>query len=90
MQQSDTNMPYKSFYKYPVSESVQQSYNEELTFNRTMGDYRAHAAVDFKANKGAKVTAINDGLVLSVKTTGATWWPNTVVWMWCMCLPEIM
>ena len=54
MQQSDTNMPYKSFYKYPVSESVQQSYNEELTFNRTMGDYRAHAAVDFKANKGAK------------------------------------
>lgn len=37
MQQSDTNMPYKSFYKYPVSESVQQSYNEELTFNRTMG-----------------------------------------------------
>ena len=52
MQQSDTNMPYKSFYKYPVSESVQQSYNEELTFNRTMGDYRAHAAVDFKANKG--------------------------------------
>ena len=68
MQQSDTNMPYKSFYKYPVSESVQQSYNEELTFNRTMGDYRAHAAVDFKANKGAKVTAINDGLVLSVKT----------------------
>ena len=68
MQQSDTNMPYKSFYKYPVSEGVQQSYNEELTFNRTMGDYRAHAAVDFKANKGAKVTAINDGLVLSVKT----------------------
>ena len=68
MQQSDTNMPYKSFYKYPVSESVQQSYNEELTFNRTIGDYRAHAAVDFKANKGAKVTAINDGLVLSVKT----------------------
>ena len=68
MQQSDTNMPYKSFYKYPVSESVQQSYNEELTFNRTMGDYRAHAAVDFKANKGAKVSAINDGLVLSVKT----------------------
>ena len=65
---TETNMPYKSFYKYPVSESVQQSYNEELTFNRTMGDYRAHAAVDFKANKGAKVSAINDGLVLSVKT----------------------
>lgn len=97
MQQSDTNMPYKSFYKYPVSESVQQSYNEELTFNRTMGDYRAHAAVDFKANKGAKVTAINDGLCCPLRrtpcwarssplTTGATWWPNTVVWMReCVC-----
>lgn len=37
MQQSDTNMPYKSFYKYPVSESVQQSYNEELTLTAPWG-----------------------------------------------------
>lgn len=68
MQQTDTNIPYKSFYKYPVSESVLQGYNEELIYNRTMGDYRAHCAVDFKAGKGAKVCAVNDGLVLSVKT----------------------
>lgn len=66
MQQSDTNMPYKSFYKYPIDETVLAAYNEELTLNKTMGDYRAHAAVDFKGAKGCQVSAINDGLVMSV------------------------
>lgn len=66
MQQSDTNMPYKSFYKYPIDENVLAGYSEELTINKTMGDYRAHAAIDFKGAKGTKIVAINDGLIMSV------------------------
>lgn len=41
-------------------------YSEELVKNKTMNDYRAHTAIDFKAAKGTKVISINDGLVLSV------------------------
>lgn len=66
MQQTDTNIPYRSFYKYPIDDKISAGYTEELIKNETMGDYRAHAAVDFKGSKGAKVVAINDGLVLSV------------------------
>lgn len=66
MEQSDTNVPYKSFYKYPCDETVLFGYSEELVMNETMGDYRAHTAVDFKCAAGTKVVAINDGLVLSV------------------------
>ena len=66
MPMNETNTPYKSFYKYPVSEEVLAGYSEELVKNETMGDYRAHMAVDFKAGAGTKVVAINDGVVLSV------------------------
>lgn len=66
MTSSDTNIPYKSFYKYPSDETVLTGYSEELVKNKTMNDYRAHTAVDFKAAKGSKVISINDGLVLSV------------------------
>lgn len=67
MQSGDTNTPYKSFYKYPCEETVIFGYSEELVKNETMGDYRSHTAVDFKCASGAKISAINDGLVLSVK-----------------------
>lgn len=66
MEAGDTNVPYKSFYKYPCDEAVITGYSEELVKNETMGDYRAHTAVDFKCSAGGKVCAINDGLVLSV------------------------
>ncbi len=66
MSQSDTNVPYKSFYKYPCDETVLSGYTEELVKNNTMGDYRAHTAVDFKCSGGSKVVAVNDGLVISV------------------------
>lgn len=67
MEQGDTNTPYQSFYKYPCDEAVLSGYTEELVKNDTMGDYRAHTAIDFKCAAGSKVVAINDGLVLSVK-----------------------
>lgn len=62
----DTNTPYKSFYKYPLTEAVLSGYTEELVYNQTMGDYRSHTAVDFKGEAGTSVFAINDGIVLNV------------------------
>lgn len=66
MEQGENNIPFKSYYKYPLGEAVVNGYSEELVFDKTMNDYRAHAAVDFKGNKGDSVVAINDGLVLDV------------------------
>ncbi|MFR5877047.1 MAG: peptidoglycan DD-metalloendopeptidase family protein [Eubacterium sp.] len=68
MEQGESNTPYKSFYKYPMTEAVLNGYSEELVYDETMGDYRAHAAVDFSGNTGDEVVAINDGLVLDVYT----------------------
>lgn len=67
MELNDTNTPYKSYYKYPCEEASILGYSEELIKNETMGDYRAHTAVDFKGESGSKVLAVNDGLVLSVE-----------------------
>ena len=67
MEAGETNTPYKSFYKYPCDEMVLSGYTQELVKNETMGDYRSHTAVDFKAASGTKVVAINDGLVIAVK-----------------------
>lgn len=63
---TDTNTPYKSFYQYPAREAVLFGYSEELVFNKTMKDYRSHPAVDFKAEEGTEVLAVNDGIVLNV------------------------
>ena len=66
MEQGENNTPYKSYYKYPLDEAVINGYTEELVFDETMGDFRAHPAVDFKGSEGDKVVAVNDGLVLKV------------------------
>jgi murein DD-endopeptidase MepM/ murein hydrolase activator NlpD len=68
MEQGENNTPYKSYYKYPLTETVVKGYSEELVYDETMGDYRAHVAVDFAGNEGDKVVAINDGLVTNVYT----------------------
>lgn len=66
MQVGENNTPYKSYYKYPLSEAVAKGYSEELVFDDTMQDYRAHGAVDFVGGNGDKVVAVNDGLVTKV------------------------
>ena len=68
MEQGDGNTPYKSFYKYPLSEAVIKGYSEELVYDETMGDYRAHAAVDFSGNEDDEVVAVNDGIVIAAYT----------------------
>lgn len=66
MEQNETNTPFKSYYKYPLTEAVVKGYSEELSYDEVMGDYRAHCAVDFAGNEGDAITAINDGLVMNV------------------------
>ncbi|MBQ7740244.1 MAG: M23 family metallopeptidase [Eubacterium sp.] len=66
MKADGENTPYKSDYTYPISEAVLKGYSEELVFDKTMGDYRAHAAVDFKGAKGDAVRAVNKGVVTDV------------------------
>ncbi len=66
MELGENNTPYKSYYKYPINEAVVNGYTEELVLDKTMNDFRAHPAVDFKGEKGDAVTAINDGLVTAV------------------------
>lgn len=66
IQVGENNTPYKSYYKYPLSEAVAKGYSEELVFDDTMQDYRAHGAVDFVGGNGDKVVAVNDGLVTKV------------------------
>jgi murein DD-endopeptidase MepM/ murein hydrolase activator NlpD len=68
MLEGENNTPYKSFYKYPLSETVINGYSEELVYNQTMGDYRSHTGVDFNGSQGDEVVAINYGLVLDVYT----------------------
>ncbi|MGN0531269.1 MAG: peptidoglycan DD-metalloendopeptidase family protein [Eubacterium sp.] len=68
MEQNENNTPYHSYYTYPLTEAVSRGYSEELTYDQIMGDYRAHAAVDFSGTEGDTVQAMNDGLVTSVYT----------------------
>ncbi len=68
MEQGKNNIPYKSYYKYPLTEAVAKGYSEELTYDKTMDDYRAHTAVDFEGEEDDKVVAINDGIVTNVYT----------------------
>lgn len=49
---------------YPVdSGKVVKEYSEDAVYNSTMGDYRAHTGVDFKADRGENILAMCDGTV---------------------------
>lgn len=66
MPQEKSNTPYKSYYKYPLTDAVIKGYSQELAYDETMKDYRSHCAIDFSGKKDEKVVAINDGLVTDV------------------------
>lgn len=56
---------------YPVSSGkVLKEYSEEAVYNSTMGDYRAHTGVDFKADDGENVLAMSDGTVEEIYSDG--------------------
>ncbi|MBQ9227849.1 MAG: M23 family metallopeptidase [Eubacterium sp.] len=66
MPQGEGNTPYKSYYEYPLGEAVVKGYSENPVKSETMGDYRAHAGVDFKGDEGANVCAINAGVIMNI------------------------
>lgn len=70
MKMEKSNTPYKSYYKYPLTDAVEKGYSQELSYNETMNDYRSHTAVDFLGKKGDDVVAINDGHVMDVYKDG--------------------
>lgn len=54
---------------YPIeSGTVMKEYSEDAVYNKTMGDYRAHTGVDFKAQEGDNVLAMADGTVKKIYT----------------------
>ncbi len=62
----DTQVPYSSYYLNPVGGKVTKFYSDELVFSETMNDYRTHTGVDFEADVGETVYAINKGTVTAV------------------------
>ncbi len=64
----DTQVPYSSYYLNPVGGKITKFYSSELVFSETMGDYRTHSGVDFQADIGETVYAINKGTVTAVYT----------------------
>lgn len=61
---SDTlSSPLKTFV-------IQKPYSETAIYNKTLNDWRAHPAVDLKANTADEVYAMVDGCVESVKEDG--------------------
>lgn len=49
---------------YPIeSSAISKEYSEEPVYNGTMGDYRVHMGVDFRALEDSQVVAMCDGVV---------------------------
>lgn len=67
MASNELNTPYQSFYMMPCGTDIINDYsNGEMVYSETMDDWRSHNGVDFKAQKGAQVKAINEGIVTNV------------------------
>lgn len=55
---------------YPVkSRSVTKEYSEEITYSKTMKDYRAHPGCDFAADQGESVYAMCGGTVKNISVS---------------------
>ena len=49
---------------YPLSsKKVLKEYSQDVVYSETMGDYRVHTGVDFKADMGENVRAMCEGVV---------------------------
>lgn len=77
MVSNELNTPYQSFYMMPCGTEIINDYsNGEMVYSETMDDWRSHNGVDFKAEKGTSVKAINDGIVTNVYSDAL--WGNVV------------
>lgn len=68
-----TSAAEKAQFILPCGTQIIKDYSRgELVESKTMGDFRVHSGIDFKANKGDNVKAVANGKVLSV-TESALW-----------------
>lgn len=59
--------PYQDYYSLPLGTDILKDYSpDKPTYNATMGDWRTHSGVDFKAAEGEQVKAIAYGTVTRI------------------------
>ena len=59
--------PYQDYYTLPLGTDILKDYSpEKLTYSATMGDWRTHSGIDFKAAEGEQVKAISYGTVKNI------------------------
>ena len=65
---------------YPVTSSkILKEYSMEVLYSETMGDYRVHTGVDFKADIGENVRAMCDGVVEEIYEDSMYGWVIKIV-----------
>ena len=66
-QSSKYATPYKDYYSLPLGTDILKDYSpEKMIYSATMGDWRTHSGVDFKAAEGEQVKAISYGTVTRI------------------------
>ncbi len=59
--------PYQDYYSLPLGTDILKDYSpDKPTYSATMGDWRTHSGIDFKAAEGEQVKAISYGTVTKV------------------------
>ncbi len=62
-------IPYKDYYSLPIGTDILKDYSpDKPTYSATMGDWRTHSGIDFKAAEGEQVKAISSGTVTKIYT----------------------
>lgn len=66
-QSSKYAVPYKDYYTLPLGTDILKDYSpDKPTYSATMGDWRTHSGIDFKATEGEQVKAIAYGTVTKI------------------------
>lgn len=53
-------------YVYPLTSDIDRAFSLSPVYDETMGDWRVHKGVDFKADTGTEVVSIGNGKVVRV------------------------
>ena len=61
---------------FPCGQAVLKEYSQKAVYSKTMGDWRAHTGIDYRAEKGTEVKSTWDGVVS--KTYKDSLWGYTV------------
>lgn len=66
-QSSKYATPYQDYYSLPLGTDILKDYSpDKPAYSATMGDWRTHSGIDFKAAEGEQVKAISYGTVTKV------------------------